>query len=250
MNELTIWPIHVGTISRIEKSNLTYGIDQGVKVDVPSIIYVVKGGPELIVVDTGMSNAEWATKYHHPSTRTPSQEPLQAFLNAGLDPDEVKIVILTHLHWDHCSNNSLFKNAKLFIQRDEVNYALFPLPIHTIFYESLLIGMNPPWLNDIQRLEIIEGDKEIFGGLKILKIPSHSPGFQGVNVKTKKGNYFIGSDFCPLLENWKGEWRSSIPSGIHVDLADYYQSFKKVEGLTDFVLPGHDLRIFNQVFYP
>ena len=72
MNDLTIWPIHVGTIKGVEKSNLTYGINQGVKIDVPSIIYLIKGGPELIVVDTGMSDPEWATRYHHPATRTPS----------------------------------------------------------------------------------------------------------------------------------------------------------------------------------
>ena len=110
--------------------------------------------------------------------------------------------------------------------------------------------MSPPWLNDIKRLEVIQGTRQIFEGLQIMKIPSHSPGFQGVSVKTKKGDYFIGGDFCPLFENWKREWRNCIPSGIHVNLTDYYQSFKYIETIAEFVLPGHDFKVLDQECYP
>jgi N-acyl homoserine lactone hydrolase len=246
----TIWPINVGTIKDVEKSNLTYGVDHGVKIDVSSVIYVIQGERDLVVVDTGMSNVEWATKHHHTCERKAFQEPLQALLNAGFNPEEVTMVILTHLHWDHCSNNGLFKNARFFVQKEEVNYALFPLPLHGVYYESPIIGMTPPWLGALDRFEILESDKEILDGISILKIPSHSPGFQGVKVETKKGRYFIGGDFCPLFENWKDKSGNFVPSGIHVNLEDYYKSFNLVKNQADFVLPGHDPKIFDQVCYP
>jgi N-acyl homoserine lactone hydrolase len=250
MNSWTIWPISVGTIGQVEKSNFTFGNNQGIKIDVCSVMYLLKGGPQLILVDTGMSDPDWATKYHHPSSRDESQEPVKALAKLGVTPEEVSIVICTHLHWDHCFNNSLFKKARIIVQKDEIQYALFPLPIHTLYYEAFSIGMTPAWLKDIPRFEIVEGDREVVSGVSVIKLPSHTPGFQGVNVKTQKGNYLIGSDFCPLFENWKGKDKEPIPSGIHVNLFDYYDSFRKVNTFADLILPGHDIKVLEQKCYP
>jgi glyoxylase-like metal-dependent hydrolase (beta-lactamase superfamily II) len=169
----------------------------------------------------------------------------------GLHPDDVDIVICTHLHWDHCFNNDQFKNARIIVQKDEIRYAIAPLPMHALFYESQLIKMRPPWLKAIENTEVIEGDMEISPGIDIVKIPGHTPGFQGVNVKTAKGNYFIVGDFCPLFENWEGAPPlKHIVSPIHVNLEDYYDSFKKVEKMADVVLPGHDIKVFEKKCYP
>lgn len=250
MDKWTIWPISVGTIGKVEKSNLTYGSNQGVKIDVCSLMYLLKGGPELVLVDTGMSDPGWAGKYHHPSSRDESQEPLNALAKLGVSPDEISTVICTHLHWDHCFNNSLFTKARIIVQKDEIQYALFPLPIHCVYYEAFSIGMTPSWLKDIGRFEIVDGNREIVAGISVVKLPGHTIGFQGVSVKTRKGNYLIGSDFLPLFENWPNKNEDPIPSGIHVNLFDYYDSFKKVKEFAGSILPGHDIKVLEQECYP
>jgi glyoxylase-like metal-dependent hydrolase (beta-lactamase superfamily II) len=111
--------------------------------------------------------------------------------------------------------------------------------------------MRPPWLRALENIDIIEGDLEIAPGINIVKIPGHTPGFQGVNVTTAKGNYFIASDFCPMFENWEGSPPlKHIVSPVHVNLEDYYDSFTKVEKISDFVLPGHDMKVFEKKCYP
>lgn len=250
MNNWTIWPVCVGTMSGIEKSNCTFSRNFGEKIDTCSIMYLLKGTKNAILVDTGMSDQAWATEHHHPAFRDKSQEPLEALANLGVSPDDINIVILTHLHWDHCFNNGLFKNARFIVQKDEIPYALFPLPVHALYYEAFSIGMTPPWIKDSGHFEFVDGDKEILSGISVVKLPSHTPGFQGVNVKTKKGNFLIGSDFCPLFENWPGKNKEPIPSGIHINLIDYYDSFKKVNTFADFILPGHDLKILEHNYYP
>lgn len=250
MNNWTIWPICVGTMSEIEKSNCTFARNFGEKLDTCSVIYLVRRGDEMILVDTGMSEPVWATKYHHPALRNGSQEPITALAKLGVAPEDISIVILTHLHWDHCFNNSLFPKARFIVQKEEIPYALFPLPVHALYYEAFSIGMTPPWLKDICRFEVVDGDREIVSGVSVVKLPSHTPGFHGVNVNTQKGNYLIGGDFCPLFENWPGKNKEPIPSGIHVNLVDYYESFKKVNTFVDFILPGHDLKILEQECYP
>ena len=250
MNAWTIFPVSVGTMKQVEKSNYTYGSNQGIKLDVCSLIYVLKGGPEPIIVDTGMSEPGWATQYHHLSSRDRSQEPLAALQKLGISCDEIRTVIFTHLHWDHCFNNAIFPKARFLVQKDEIQYALFPLPIHALYYEAPSVGKTPPWLKDIGRFEVIDGDREILPGVSIVKLPGHTPGFQGINVNTRKGNYLVGSDFCPLFENWPSMDKEPIPSAIHVNLLDYFQSFKKAATFAEFVLPGHDLKVLEQESYP
>ena len=250
MSPITIWPVNAGVLPNVDKSHFTHGMNQGVKVDAASIVYVIKGAKENIIVDSGVSDPEWAEKYHH-YTVVRNQDLVEGLKKVDLNPDDVDIVICTHLHWDHCFNNDQFKNARIMVQKDEIRYAIAPLPMHALIYESQLIKMRPPWLKAIENIEIIDGDMEISPGIDIVKIPGHTPGFQGVNVKTVKGNYLIASDFCPLFDNWEGAPPlKHIVSPIHVDLEDYYDSFEKVEKIADFVLPGHDPKVFEKKYYP
>ena len=64
----------------------------------------------------------------------------------GLEPGDIDVVINTHLHWDHCSNNALFPKATFYVQRDELGYACAPLPVHRQAYEKNP-GLSPGWLD-------------------------------------------------------------------------------------------------------
>jgi N-acyl homoserine lactone hydrolase len=250
MGELSIWPIEVGINPGMDKSHATFEMFQGVKFDGAHIVYVIKGAKENIIVDSGPGDPEWAQRYHNRKL-IQKQNLAEGLKRVGLHPDNVDIVICTHLHWDHCFNIDQFKNARVLVQKDEIIYAIAPLPLHARSYESQLIKMRPPWLKAIENIEIVEGDMEISPGIDIVMLPGHTPGFQGVNVKTAKGNYLIASDFCPLFDNWEGSPPlKHIVSPIHVNLEDYYKSFKKVEKIPDFVLPGHDIRVFEKKCYP
>jgi len=76
-------------------------MNQGVKIDVAIIVYVIKGGKENIIVDSGIGNPEWAEKYHYYKL-IKYQDIASGLKNVGLHPDDIDIVICTHLHWDHC----------------------------------------------------------------------------------------------------------------------------------------------------
>ena len=251
MADLTIWPIQMAMWPNVDKSNATHGMNIGIKIPGPVIAYCIKGARERILVDTGAGDPEWTEKHHNRPGVTEYKDAAAALKTVGLRPDDIDIVICTHLHWDHCFNNDQFRNARILVQRDEMRYAIAPLPMHALSYESQIAGLRPPWLRAIERTEAVEGDMEVSPGVEIVKIPSHTPGFQGVNVRTAKGNYFIASDFCPLFDNWEGTpTLKHIISPIHVNIEDYYRSFAKVEKFADFVLPGHDPRVFEKESYP
>ena len=44
----------------------------------------------------------------------------------GLAPEEIDLVVLTHMHWDHCANADLFPNARVLVHPKEIDYANNP----------------------------------------------------------------------------------------------------------------------------
>ncbi len=250
MSNLKIRPISTGRFLEAEKSNFTYGMDQGLKIESAVLMYLVEGGSTKILVDTGGSDTEWAGRYHHPLERTPDEEPVKALEKVGVAPSDIDVIVNTHLHWDHCFNNHLFPRAKILVQAEEMRYAILPLRCQALFYESQLIGMTPPWLRTLDRMEAVEGEKEIEEGIRLIPLPGHTLGFQGVLVELESGPCLIAGDNCPLFENWEGKDGSGhIPPGIHADLRACYDSFNRMDSLTDRILPGHDLKVLDREIY-
>ena len=136
MSSLKIRPISTGRFMHAEKSNFTYGVDQGVKIRSTVIMFLIEGAKKKILVDTGGSDPEWASRYHHPMERSAKEDPLKAIESLGLKPTDIDLIINTHLHWDHCFNNHLFPNARILVQAEELRYAISPLPCHALYYES------------------------------------------------------------------------------------------------------------------
>jgi N-acyl homoserine lactone hydrolase len=250
MANLRIRPLSTGRFLQAEKSNFTYGADQGVKIKSVVLMWLIEGSKKKILVDTGGSDPEWAAKYHHPMERRPDEDPVRALSNFRLEPADIDIVVNTHLHWDHCFNNHLFPRARILVQAEELRYAIAPHPCQALYYESQIIGMTPPWLRSLDRMEVVQGEKEIEKGITLVPLPGHTPGFQGVLADLRSGRCLIAGDDCPLFENWEGNSRAAhIPPGIHVNLGDCYDSFKKMEALADTVLPGHDLKVLEKEVY-
>jgi glyoxylase-like metal-dependent hydrolase (beta-lactamase superfamily II) len=250
MPALKIWPLSTGRFLQAEKSNFTYGVDQGIKIKSPVLMWFIEGSSSRILVDTGVSDPDWASRHHHPVVRDQQEEPVRALESLGLEAADIDIVVNTHLHWDHCFNNNLFPNARILVQAEEMRYAISPLPCHALYYESQLIGMTPSWLKSLDRMEAIEGEARIEPGISLIPIPGHTPGFQGVLVELSSGPCLIAGDTCPLFENWEGnDTADHIPPGIHLNLEDCYRSFKKMESLTRRVLPGHDMKVLEKHVY-
>ena len=251
MSNCTIRPLNVGHFPKIDRPILTYMHGFGEFIRVPIVIWAVEGANQRILIDTGSGNPQRALKYHRPLEQSEGQRPGSALQRIGWHPEEIELVILTHLHWDHCSNNNLFRRAEFIVQEEEVNYANSPLPVHAVAYETPLMGASPLWVETASRFKTIRGDQKLFPGISLVHLPGHSPGFQGVLIETLKGPFLIAGDCIPLYENWRGDGHEKhIPPGVHTDLFACYQSFEKLEEIGATPLPGHDIRIFDKPVYP
>jgi glyoxylase-like metal-dependent hydrolase (beta-lactamase superfamily II) len=143
-------------------------------IDLPVNIGIIKCGSEIILADSGWKQTEYH-KMTHFEHFTPLPEQIKLL---GLDPADVKKIVIGHAHWDHAGQLLDFPNATLYVQREElrgVEWALnYPNPHISAVNNSPggctrspACGFEPLTLEQVygkvlhQQAIIVDGDLEI-----------------------------------------------------------------------------------------
>ena len=192
----------------------------------------IYGGGANILVDTGIHDPKWVNDQIAPC-RQRSDEQIVSALKEGLGwkPEDVDIVINTHLHYDHCGNNRRFTNAKFIVQEKEWQAAHHPIPSQRDIYLAELYDEI-----DYFAWRFVRGEEEILPGIKVFLTPGHSEGHQSVLVKTEEGNLCISADVSNLLVNIQ----ENIPAGILTNTREIFESMERVRQVADRIFPGHE----------
>lgn len=256
--EYTIRPINTGYVTILPKQYLYHhsavpfipGISDD-KADMPCFCYLVEGDGKKILVDTGMADTERANKYHHKGSFQPEgMSVIDQLAKLGIKPEDIDIVILTHLHWDHIYYMNLFTNAKFYANKKEYEFALDPIPLYYKSYEHPSLGIVRPF----EGLEIntTEGDAEIIPGIRVFETPGHSPGSQCVEVDTKEGPYIITGDAIFILDNIREVPEIGydvVPPGRYADIISCWRSIEKIKKRmkgVQYLLPCHDFSMIER----
>ncbi len=238
MGFLKIHPLHVGTITR-PIANFCQGLDPGTVSDFPLIAWYIEGSEKRILVDTGGGDPAKVNPRVLPYRRENDQSIENALKKIGLKCDDIDIVIMSHLHWDHSAGNKLFPKAKIIVQKEEWRAASSP--------SQDAVRPYPPDVIANIHYTIVSGDREIAEGVKVILTPGHTHGLQGILVEGGTKRIFIASDTLPLFKNLEQD--PPRISNVYVDLKKYYESLDKIRGLSAFILPGHDFQVFERKFY-
>jgi N-acyl homoserine lactone hydrolase len=250
MRHWTLKPLCFGVFTAFEMSLFTYGRNAGQKIAAPITGWLIESGETRILVDTGPSSPASASRWHYTFQQASEQDPQAALRALGVRPDDLPLVILTHLHWDHCYNLDRFPTARFFVQAEELRAAVDPIPTQRIGYEVGIRGLVPPWVAGFDRMELVRGDREVAPGVRVIHLPGHTPGLQGVLVDTAMGRHLIASDAVPLYENLGTPGAAPAPPGIHVDVAACFRSFERIREEADVILPSHDPEVLRHPIYP
>lgn len=164
-------------------------------------------------------------------------------------PEDIKYIILTHLHYDHVGRCEEFPNAQFVVQRKELKEAAAPkAPLEleiggrALFYDRLDVAMfvDKLW----NRLILLEGDEEIIPGVKCTLFEnSHTPGSQAVYVETKKGTAIILGD---IVRNVELNIEKQVPPGLYYDLRSMQKALARIKKDGRFFLPTHDYEIYHK----
>ena len=228
-----------------EKGYMTYMTNYGQSIIRPFVVWFIRGASKNIIVDSGIETEDYLA--YHPSFKdaqvTHVQSFDQALASVGITPEQVDLVVQTHLHFDHCHNLRRCVNAEVLVQKAEYDFAMDPAPFGGIYRPALWEGTN---------LRLIEGEYEIEPGLTLLPVPGHTAGGQAVLVQTEGGTVAIAG-MCTCQENFYpaaghpmvGDDQTLLP-GILLNARDAYESMKRLKSRADRILALHDPDILHQ----
>jgi glyoxylase-like metal-dependent hydrolase (beta-lactamase superfamily II) len=147
---------------------------------------LVRTGDKNVLIETGIGN-----KLSDKSQEIYRNEALllDSFEQIGVSPDEIDIVINTHLHFDHCGWNTYYKNGKpvptfpratYYVQEGELQHGHEQ---HERDRVSYMTDNYDPLVNSGQ-MKLLKGDAEIVPGISVKLYPGHTRDLQVVMIRS------------------------------------------------------------------
>jgi Zn-dependent hydrolases, including glyoxylases len=145
----------------------------------------------------------------------------------GLTPKDIDTVVLSQLHWDTAMNIDMFKNAKIYVNEEELNYALNPSPDDPA--TPLFLGRSIQAMPQVMK---VKGDEEIAPGVTIVELSGNTVGSIGLLI----GKTLLAGDAIPTVRCAK----NMEVEPIYYDKKAASASLTKALELADVIYPGHD----------
>jgi glyoxylase-like metal-dependent hydrolase (beta-lactamase superfamily II) len=207
-------------------------------------VWLVRNDERLILVDTGF-DAETGNR----RGRIHLRQPRDALALLGVQAEDIREVVITHMHYDHVGTFFDFPNAVFHVQDDEMAFATGRYMRKQRFRHSFevehVVGMVRLLFRD--RLVFHKGDDEIAPGVSLHHIGGHTPGMQSVRVHTKRGWVVVASDASHYYEHM--EKGRCFPAIFHLgQVLEGYDKLYKLADSPKHVVPGHDPLVMRR--YP
>lgn len=222
-----------------DKSMMTYQHGAGETYTIPIYSWYIQGGDKNILVDTGeMFPIQSEARQEAIGGRIYTFE--EALARYDLTPEDIDLVIHTHLHNDHCENDYKCINANIYVHELEVRRAHNPHPLDFRYLEDYILEIE----ENNQLVKLTE-DTEVVPGITCIHTPVHTDGGMSVAIDTVKGKAII-TGFCVIQENFdppieiKAMEMEVIPPGTLVNSMQAYDIMLEIKDKADILLPLHE----------
>ena len=201
--------------------------------NIPSYIFLLENQNKRVLVDTSFSSVEDIKKYM--GIYCKRDKSIKESLNAcGVDKEDIDIVIITHLHWDHAGTMFEFPNARIICQKAEYEWMTgahhWDVGYPNWFYSRVIDHKDS--------IELVKGDIDLLPGLSVKALGGHTPGSQMAVVETEDGMAAIPGDNIMSFDNIE----KNIPIGLFYNLKACVDSLDYVRTLDARCFPSHDWR--------
>ena len=239
-----VYAIRYATIPDFRLNGLVAGADPSRKLDIAMMVWLVRGNGHTILVDSGFYREQFFRQWHV----TDFVRPDEAVKRAGVNPEDVTDVIITHMHWDHADGMDLFPKARVWVQKEELEYyageAWQSRRTHGgIDPDDVLAAVK---LNIGGRMTLVNGDaQEILPGISCYTGGKHTWASQFVTVNTAAGTVVLASDNLYLYENLE----KHVPIAATLDADSNLRAqdrMKQLAAKPELIVPGHDPAVMTR----
>ena len=203
--------------------------------------WILRAPGSVVLVDTGFSQSFFAGGQPEQSV-----EPVAALGLLGIDPADVSLIILTHLHFDHIGNVSAFGNAQFVVQEEEFRFWDGPDATKSPI-ASMTDARELAYLRNAAaagRVTRVAGDCQVVPGVEVRLVGGHSPGQQIVLVDGARP-VVLASDALHFYEELERE----MLFDTFVNLSDMYAGYRLLADLQRqgaLIVAGHDPEVMTR----
>lgn len=209
------------------RSNLVNTLSHEPRVKFNWLFYLVESGtpPQYTLIDTGFENAKWRRQFALKNFKTTTE----LLSLAGVRPEQISRVILTHSHFDHAGNLPHFKNSRVFMQANE--------------FTSLSDKSIAPFLASQKqqgKLQLIDQPRAQAGEFELVFTGGHTPGSQAVRLATGEKNFLFTGDECYFQDACRA--RVPLPA-VSAHSQQNNTRFLQSISERDIILTGHETNL-------
>ena len=243
--EYSIEAIRYATSPGVPVDELVVNGPKDQKVDIAMVVWLIRGDGHTILFDSGFHRDTFRKEF----PMTDYLRPDEAVKTAGVNPQDVTDIVISHAHWDHMGGIDLFPKATVWIQREEYRYytgdawqkggnhgGIDPEDVQALVK-----------LNTEHRVRFVDGDDvEIFPGIYAYIGSRHTYASQYLRVAGNPA-YVLASDNAYFYLNLSAHLASATFSDRdHAANIAQQKRMMELAGSPDRVVPGHDILQFQK----
>ena len=219
-------------------------------IKLPVMAFLIETDDGYILYDTGSNpeamNGYWPRNLQeiYPLYQKPEERLENQLALCGVKPEDIKTVVISHMHLDHAGGLYLFPHADIYVPKEDYEYA--QVMVHKNPDPATHGGYVKADCEAPGNYIMVDHDMELTKGVELICLPGHTPNLLGIVVHLDHQTIILPQDSVYTMEIYGPPTKAS---GFLYDSIGYFKSIEKIREIQKKyhanIIPAHDWDFFQ-----